>query len=55
MPGYSLTVPYLEIKLYHRYVCLGHTSVQLHLTVCDPMDCSMPGFPVHQQAQTHVH
>ena len=29
------------------------------LTLCDPMDCSMPGFPVHQQlpelSQTHVH
>ena len=29
------------------------------LTLCDPMDCSMPGFPVHLQllklAQTHVH
>ena len=29
------------------------------LTPCDPMDCSMPGFPVHHQlpklAQTHVH
>ena len=29
------------------------------LTLCDPMDCSMPGFPVHHQllelAQTHVH
>ena len=29
------------------------------LTLCDPMDCSTPGFPVHQQlpefAQTHVH
>ena len=28
-------------------------------TLCDPMDCSMPGFPVHQQlpelAQTYVH
>ena len=28
-------------------------------TVCDPMDCSIPGFPVHHQlpkpAQTHVH
>ena len=26
---------------------------------CDPMDCSMPGFPIHHQlpelAQTHVH
>ena len=28
-------------------------------TLCDPMDCSMPGFPVHHQllvfTQTHVH
>ena len=27
--------------------------------LCDPMDCSMPGFPVHHQlpelAQTHIH
>ena len=29
-----------------------------HVRLCDPMDCSMPGFPVHQLpelAQTHVH
>ena len=29
------------------------------LTICDAMDCSMAGFPVHQQllefTQTHVH
>ena len=29
------------------------------LTLCNPMDCSKPGFPVHHQlldlAQTHVH
>ena len=29
------------------------------LTLCDPMDCSTPGFPVHHQlpelAQAHVH
>ena len=28
-------------------------------TLCDPMDCSMTGFPIHHQllelAQTHVH
>ena len=32
---------------------------QLCLTLCDPMDCSTPGFPVHHQllelAQTHIH
>ena len=36
------------------------TSVaQLFLALCDPVDCSMPGFPVHHQllepTQTHVH
>ena len=33
--------------------------VQSCLILCDPMDCSTPGFPVHHQllelAQTHVH
>ena len=32
---------------------------QLCLTLCNPMDSSTPGFPVHHQlpelAQTHVH
>ena len=32
---------------------------QSGLTLCNPMDCSMPGFPVHHQlpelAQTHGH
>ena len=32
---------------------------QLYPTLCDPTDCSMPGFPVHHQLlelpQTHVH
>ena len=32
---------------------------QSRLTLCDPMDCNMPGLPVHHQlpelAQTHVH
>ena len=33
--------------------------VQSCLTLCDPMDCSMPGLPIHHQlpefTQTHVH
>ena len=33
--------------------------VQSCLTICDPMDSSIPGFPVHhllpELAQTHVH
>ena len=42
--------------------CPVFFSVQLLsrvLTLCDTMDCKMPGFPVHHQlpelAQTHVH
>ena len=35
------------------------TGAKSRLTLCDPMDCSMPGFPVlcHllEFAQTHVH
>ena len=35
------------------------SSVQSHPTLCDPMDCSTPGLPVHQQlpelTQTHAH
>ena len=34
-------------------------AAQSCLTLCDPMDCSMPGFPVHHRLleppQTHVH
>ena len=38
----------------------SYSSVtQSCLTLCDPMDCSTPGLPVHHQllelAQTHVH
>ena len=32
---------------------------QSFLTLCNPMDCSMPGFPIHHQLpeliQTHAH
>ena len=45
-----------------KYMCriIQFSSVaQLCLTLCDHMDCSTPGFPVHDQlpelAQTHVH
>ena len=35
------------------------SGTQSCLTLCDPMDCSTPGLPVHHQlpefTQTHVH
>ena len=49
-----------EIGLRTRYEILQFSSVaQSSLTLCDPMDYSTPGFPVHYQlpelTQTHVH
>ena len=48
MEAYALT--YIK-----RFVVI----VQLCLTICDPMDCSMPSFPILHHlleiAQTHVH
>ena len=42
-----------------RFLCSIQFSRQSCLTVCDPMACSTPGFPVHHQllelTQTNVH
>ena len=47
---------------YRMNICLDFrfsSVTQSCLTLCDPMDCSTPGFPVHHQllelAETHVH
>ena len=43
---------------YYEYFCCCCSATQSCLTLRDPMDCSMPGFPVRHQlpelAQTHV-
>jgi len=51
-----------NVNWYSHYgkKCAQLSSVtQSYLTLCDPMDCSMSGFPVHHQLlefiQTHVH
>ena len=42
-------------KIYHQFSSVAQWS----LTLCNPMDCSPSGFPVHHQlpelAQTHIH
>ena len=47
----------LEEIFYLLYYCCSVS--QSCLTICDPMDCSMPGCPVlhhnPELAQTHVH
>ena len=51
----KLTLPQYWMVSPVWYCC---SVVQLCLTLCDPMDCSMPGFPeLHhllEPAQTHV-
>ena len=53
---------FLENKPSNIYACvfaLVSLVTQSCPTLCDPMDCSTPGFPVHHQllelAQTRVH
>ena len=49
-----------HIKQKHNLVSVQFSSVtQLCPTLCDPMNCSTPGLPIHHQlpefTQTHVH
>ena len=60
---------YWRIIALQNFVVFCHTSTwishqfssvtQLGLTLCDPIDCSTPGLPVHHQlpesTQNHVH
>ena len=56
---------YLKTLLNSSYNNLSENALQFSSvaqscpTLCDPMDCSTPGFPVHHQlpefTQTHVH
>ena len=55
-PAFSL----FSLTLMKRLFQFSFSLVaQLCLTLRDPIDCSMPGFPVHHQlpesTQTHVH
>ena len=63
----SPTIREMQIKTTMRYhrMPVRISSPQLSsiaqscTTLCDPMDCNMPGLPVHRQhlefTQTHVH
>ena len=58
---YSFMIKTLNIlHIEGTYLSVQFSSVaQSCLTLCDPMNCSSPGLPVHQQleesTQTHVH
>ena len=55
-PVFPVTDPFSNYSIFYSKV-----SVQLlsRVWLCNPMDCSMPGFPVPRElpelAQTHVH
>ena len=50
---------YFLVKYSHTDSIQFSSVAQLCLTLCNPMDCSMPGLPVHHQlpefTQIHVH
>ena len=53
---------FLMVKTCYQYEHIDYqfsSVTQSCLTLCDPMDCSMPGLPLHHQlpefTQTHVH
>ena len=54
-----LTGPILRIPLSFCAVSTLSSLQFSRVGLCEPMDCSTPGFPVHHQlaelAQTHVH
>ena len=43
----------------HNFIQFSSVQLLSHVWLCNPMDCSMPGHPVHHQipefTQTHVH
>ena len=49
---------YGQVVFLGVYICC-YFITKSYLTLCDPVDYSTPGFPVHHQlpesAQTHVH
>ena len=53
--GYTFLTFNVCSRVYNQFSSVA----QLCPTLCDPMDCSMPGFPVNHQllelTQTHVH
>ena len=43
-----------HIQINWERACMGAKSLQSYLTLCDPMDCSLPGFSVHRILQARI-
>ena len=46
-PPYTYTLSSLQPSLLNHYPILKMLVTQLCLTLCDPIDCSLPGLSVH--------
>ena len=44
----STRFPLSQLNAAHLQVCCGYSVAQLCPTLCDPMDCSTPGFTISQ-------
>ena len=58
--GNAIDIICLDFSVSDMFSSVQFSSViQACPTLCDPMNCSMPGLPVHHQlpefTQTHVH
>ena len=58
LSDWTTTVKHIHYVFHYRSVQFSSVTHSCP-TLCNPMDCSTPGFPVHHQflelAQTHVH
>ena len=62
-PKYCILDSFVDNEAYaissKEFLSISPLVAQSCLTLCDPMNCSMPGFPVHHQlselTHTHVH
>ena len=55
----SMDMSLSKLQEMVKLCCRCCSAIKFCLILCDPMDCSTPGFPVHHHlldlAQTHVH
>ena len=58
-PGMEHRSPALQADSLLSEPLISVQSLSRVLTLCDPMDCSTPGFPVHHHllelTQAHIH
>ena len=54
LPVFACVCCHKPRTVWEVCVCVCVLVAQLCLTVCDPMDCSLPGFSVHGVLQTRI-